>query len=45
MKPEEEIEGLDIHEHGAPGYADDVLASFDYAELDLTDKESATLSS
>jgi Amt family ammonium transporter len=26
VKPEDEIEGLDITEHGAPGYADDVLA-------------------
>ena len=26
VSPEEEMEGLDVHEHGIPGYAPDVLA-------------------
>ena len=26
VSPEEEVDGLDVHEHGSPGYAPDVLA-------------------
>jgi Amt family ammonium transporter len=31
VSAEEEIEGLDVHEHGAPGYSADVLAGLDVA--------------
>ena len=37
---EEELEGLDIHEHGTPGYADDVLAGS--GEVGLGSVRSAT---
>ncbi|MEZ5142567.1 MAG: ammonium transporter [Acidimicrobiales bacterium] len=32
VSPQEEIEGLDVHEHGAPGYAEDVLAGLDWRD-------------
>ncbi|QYG95325.1 ammonium transporter [Iamia sp. SCSIO 61187] len=36
VTPEEEIEGLDVLEHGSPGYAGDSLAGVSYAELTET---------
>jgi len=33
VTPEEEIEGLDVLEHGSPGYAGDSLAGVSYSEL------------
>jgi Amt family ammonium transporter len=35
VSPQEEMEGLDVHEHGAPGYAGDVLAGFDGETVEL----------
>jgi ammonium transporter, Amt family len=29
VSAEEEVEGLDVHEHGAPGYSGDILAGYD----------------
>jgi Amt family ammonium transporter len=36
VAPEEEIEGLDVLEHGSPGYGDDSLSGVSYAELTET---------
>lgn len=33
VSPDEEIEGLDVHEHGAPGYAEDVLSGMDVTDI------------
>ena len=33
VTPEEELEGLDVLEHGSPGYAADSLAGFDVDDL------------
>jgi len=34
VSPEEEMAGLDVHEHGSPGYSADVLAGFDVSSVE-----------
>jgi Amt family ammonium transporter len=40
VAPQEELEGLDVHEHGSPGYAPDALAGYDMGTLDVAGSES-----
>jgi Amt family ammonium transporter len=42
VAPEEEIEGLDVLEHGSPGYAGDSLAGLSPEELTTTARPSAS---
>jgi Amt family ammonium transporter len=40
VSPEEELVGLDVHEHGSPGYSGDVLAGIDIDTIDVTTSRS-----
>ena len=44
VTPEEEMEGLDVLEHGSPGYAGDSLAGFSIDDLVLTGPSTSTKS-